>query len=507
MELNHDSCYRALRTRDSRFDGRFYTGVRTTGIYCRPICPARTPKQTNVDFYACAAAAEDAGFRPCRRCRPETAPGTPAWLGTSTTVTRALRLISEGALDHDGDIDRLADRLGVTARHLRRLFHEHLGASPVAIAQARRVHFAKTLLDSTGMPITELAFSSGFSSVRRFNSVFAKTFRRSPRETRERGTWVARSGSPQSLELRLSYREPFDYEALLSFLAARAIPGVESVRDGRYQRTVLIETDSGVIEVWKDAAGSRLVLRIPPSLSRHAFTIAEGVRRVFDLSADSRVIESQLGSDPLMRDLVKRFSGTRMPGAWDPFEVSVRAILGQQVSVKGATTLSGRLAQTYGVKLESESEEGSCSWLHPSPEKLIRIRGERIGLTRARAAALRALSHAVVEKQVCFDAAVDLDHVVASLQEVQGIGPWTAQYVAMRSFGEPDAFPSGDLVLRRVAQRLEPSLDSERKLLEYSDAWRPWRAYAAMFLWRAHVPEIRASQPAKSRARKRRTKL
>ena len=508
MELDHDACYRAVRARDARFDGRFYTGVRTTGIYCRPICPARTPKQANVDFYACAAAAEEAGFRACRRCRPETAPGTPAWLGTSTTVTRALRLIADGSLDHGGEIDRLAERLGVTARHLRRLFDEHLGASPVAIAQARRVHFAKTLLDSTSMPITEIAFSSGFASVRRFNTVFAKTFHRSPRETREKRAAIAVTEPPQSLELRLAYREPFDFEALLGFLAARAIPGVESVCNGRYRRTVAFEAESGVIEVWKEPMANHLVLRIPPALSRHAFAAAERVRRLFDLSADSSVIEAQLGSDPMLRDIVKRFSGTRVPGAWDPFEVSVRAILGQQVSVKGATTLAGRLAQTYGTKLVSEFDltDGTCEWLHPDPEKLLRARGERIGLTRARAAALRALSRAVIEERVRFDGVGDLDRAVASMLEVRGIGPWTAQYVAMRACGEPDAFPSGDLVLRRAAERLDPRLDSEKKLFERSNAWRPWRAYAALFLWRAHVPEVRASQSMKPRAQKERTR-
>lgn len=515
MELDHNTCYRAIRTRDARFDGRFFTGVHSTGIYCRPVCPARIPKQNNVDFYACAAAAEDAGFRPCRRCRPETAPGTPAWLGTSTTVTRALRLIADGALDHGGEIDQLADRLGVTARHLRRLFDRHLGASPVAIAQVRRVHFAKTLLDGTSMSITKIAYSSGFASVRRFNAVFAKTFRRSPREVREKRATPAGAGPANGLELRLCYREPFDYEALLAFLAARAIPGVEAVCNGHYRRTVSIEAEQGVIDVSQNLAAKHLILRLPPELSRHAMTIAERVRRLFDLLADSRVIEAQLSTDPLLRDIVKRFSGTRVPGAWDPFEISVRAILGQQVSVKGATTLSGRLAEAYGARLEVDreaadrtpdsqvgSEVGSeasdaCVWLHPGPRQLVRSRGERIGLTRARAAALRALSRAVIDGQVCFDGAGDLDTAVTKLLEVQGIGPWTAQYIAMRGCAEPDAFPSGDLVLRRVAQQLSQELNSETQLLDHAQAWRPWRAYAAMFLWRAHVPKLnkRPEQP------------
>lgn len=501
MQLDHDLCYRALRTRDPRFDGRFFTGVHSTGIYCRPICPARTPKQKNVDFYACASAAEDAGFRPCRRCRPEAAPGTPAWLGTSTTVTRAMRLISEGALDGGGEVDVLADRLGVSARHLRRLFDEHLGASPVAIAQARRVHFAKTMLDSTEIPITDIAYSSGFSSIRRFNAAFAKTFDRSPREVRERGAKTGGKTGPRSLELRLSYRKPYDFDALLAFLAVRAIPGVEHIDAGRYRRTASVDSEQGVIEVRHDQSQCQLVLQIPSSLSRHALWVAERVRRLFDLTADSRVIEEQLSSDPMLREVVKRFSGTRVPGAWDPFEISVRAILGQQVSVKGATTLSGRLAKAYGEPLDSGQEE--CSLLHPGPEKLVRARAERVGLTRARAAALRSISSAVLKQRVHFDSACALDEMVENLLEVQGVGPWTAQYIAMRACSEPDAFPSGDLILRRVAEHLDSSLDTEPKLIDRSNAWRPWRAYAAMMLWRAYVPKTwpRSQTPKKRNAK------
>ncbi len=496
--LDHHKCYRALRTRDARFDGRFFTGVRTTGIYCRPICPARMPKASNVTFYACAAAAEEAGFRPCKRCRPETAPGTPAWLGTSSTVSRALRLIAQGALDRDGRVEALADRLGVTSRHLRRLFDEHLGASPIAIAQARRVHFAKSLLERTRMPITQVAFASGFSSVRRFNTAFAKTFRQPPREVRSAGrgeapgSRVAKggrrspAGSPeQSLELRLAYREPYDYEALLGFLAARATPGVEAVEQGRYLRTVCFGDDTGTIEVARDPAAAQLMLRIPVTLAQHALTIAERTRRLFDLSADSRVIEDQLAADPLLRAAVRRFSGTRVPGSWDGFETAVRAVVGQQISVKGATTLSGRIAAVYG---EGVTPGGAgCERLAASPEALQRLRAERVGLTRARANTLRALARAVERGDLCFDAAAELDETLASLQALPGIGPWTSQYIAMRACGEPDAFPSGDLILRRVAGTLDPRLDRGSALEAHAERWRPWRAYAAMMLWRLYA--------------------
>ncbi len=499
--LDHGSCYRALRTRDARFDGRFYTGVHTTGIYCRPICPARTPKASNVDFYLCAAAAEEAGFRPCKRCRPETAPGTPAWLGTSSTVTRALRLIAQGALDQGGGVDDLGDRLGVTARHLRRLFDEHLGASPIAIAQARRVHFARSLLERSQMPITEVAFASGFSSVRQFNTAFSKTFQQAPREIR-RETPSATDAGEQVLELHLAYREPYDFEALLDFLALRATPGVEQVEDGRYRRTVKFDDEAGVIEVARDPRAARLLLRVPLPLSFHALEIAERTRRLFDLSADSRVIEEQLAADPLLRPWVRRFPGTRVPGSWDGFETAVRAVIGQQVSVKGATTLSGRVATAYGEALPGGDE--ACNRLSPTPASLVRLRGERVGLTRARATTLRALARAVERGEVELDEASGLDATLASLQSLPGIGPWSAQYIAMRACGEPDAFPSGDLVLRRVAAALEPALERRGALDEHAEAWRPWRAYAAMLLWRHHGATASAPPRTEKRARGRR---
>jgi AraC family transcriptional regulator of adaptative response / DNA-3-methyladenine glycosylase II len=497
VPLDPDICYRAVRSRDTRFDGRFFTAVLTTGIYCRPICPARLPARGNVRFYDCAAAAEEAGFRPCRRCRPETAPGTPAWSGTSATVTRALRLIAEGALDGPGQLDDLADRLGVTGRHLRRLFDTHLGASPIAVAQARRVHFAKMLLDNTPLPITEIAMSSGFSSVRRFNTVFSKTFGRSPREVRESRPARTPLRTKQGLELHLSFREPFDWRAMLEFLALRAIPGVEAIEEGHYRRILSMGSETGLIEVSRVRGRSQLELWISPSLSRYVLPIAERVRSAFDLAADSRIIEAQLSKDPLLREIVEQHPGTRVPGAWNPFEVAVRAILGQQVSVKGATTLSGRLVEAYGV--DSGSEDAGCRWLFPSAARLSRARLDRVGLTNARARALRALASAVNRGGLRFDGAGELDATIESLTSLPGIGPWTAHYIAMRSCGEPDAFPSGDLALRKVAKQLDPEIDDESKLLERATCWRPWRAYAAMFIWRYHATRSSAEPDAKVR--------
>ena len=480
--LDHETCYRALRTRDPRFDGRFFTGVHTTGIYCRPICPARTPRASHVDFYACAAAAEEAGFRPCKRCRPETAPGTPAWLGTSSTVTRALRLIGGGALDQGGHVDELAERLGVTARHLRRLFDEHLGASPIAVAQARRVHFAKTLLENSQLPITEVAFASGFASVRRFNTAFSKTFQQAPRDVRRSAAHKTDEAHATGLELHLAYREPFDYDALLGFLARRATPGVEEVKDGRYRRAAHFGRDVGVIEVARDPQVARLRLRISVALAPHALPIVERTRRLFDLSADSWVIEEQLARDPELRPVVQRFSGTRVPGAWDGFETAVRAVVGQQVSVKGATTLSGRMADAYGTPIDVG--DPALDRLSPTPEALAKLRAGRIGLTKTRAQTLRQLARSTADRILDFDGAASLEQTVEALGRQPGLGPWSAHYIAMRAFGEPDAFPAGDLVLRKMAARLDPELESQRALEKRSERWRPWRAYAAMMLWR-----------------------
>jgi len=496
MSLDHDICYGALEIRDPRFDGRFFTGVHTTGVYCRPICPARLPARKNVSFYACAAAAEEAGFRACRRCRPESSPGTPAWMGTSATVSRAMRLITEGALDHMHSVDQLADRLGVSARHLRRLFDAHLGASPVSIAQARRVHFAKRLLDTTTLPITEIAYSSGFSSIRRFNAVFSKTFDRSPQKVRERRPASLATRPEGGIELSLAYRAPFDWDAMLQFLALRAIPGVESIDAGHYRRCVSQGGKSGIIDVTMGKNPNHLSLRLPADLVGHALPIAERVRRLFDLCADSRIIEEHLARDPLLRPIVRRHPGTRVPGAWDPFEISVRAILGQQVSVKGATTLSGRLAEAYGQRIPTG--DGACSWIFPTPEKLARARCERIGLTRARAAALPALAKAVLRGDVLPDSAEGLEKTLERLLDVPGIGPWTAHYVAMRAYSEPNAFPAGDLALRKVAMDLNPSIDSERALAAHSQNWKPWRSYAAMFLWRAYAENLERERGSKS---------
>jgi len=475
MEISADVCYRALSSHDARFDGRFFTAVTSTGVYCRPVCPARVPLRRNCEFYPSAAAAEAAGFRPCLRCRPETSPGTPAWLGTSATVSRALRLIEAGALA-DGDIDTLAGRLGVGARQLRRLFETHLGAPPIAIEQTRRVHLAKKLLDETNLPITDIAFSAGFASVRRFNAAIHKVYGRSPRELR-RGR--RENGENGSLRLRLAYRPPFDWPRLLAFFHARATPGVELVDGDEYRRSVAIGAFRGVIAV-RPAAGNALELFVPRAAAPVVAALVERVRGVFDLGADPHEIGRQLGRDPLLRPLVRRRPGLRVPGGWDRFEIAVRAVLGQQVTVRGATTLAGRLARAYGAPLATA--EGGIDRLFPDPASLATADLSTIGLPRARAATITAVAAAALAGAPAFAAEPSLAEAVEELCGLPGVGEWTAHYFAMRALREPDAFPHGDLGLRRaLAANGRPAAPTA--VAERAEAWRPWRAYAALHLW------------------------
>ena len=470
MMLDEDICYRAAKSRDARFDGRFFTAVKTTGIYCRSICPARTPLRQNVRFFACAAAAEEAGFRPCRRCRPDAAPGTPAWNGPSATVSRAVRLIERGALD-EASVDELAARVGVGGRQLRRLFAEHLGTAPLLVGRSRRAHFARALLDATAWPMAQVAEEAGFRSLRRFNEVMLAVFQRTPSELRRRG-----GADGPAITLRLAYRPPYDWAALVSFLGARAIPGLEAVDARGYRRTV----ESGRIEVRPDR-GNALALTVTPFRRERSelLEIAGRVRRMFDLDADPLQIAAALSADPLLGLSVRVRPGLRIPGAWDPFETCVRATLGQQVSVRAATTFGGRLVEMFGAPIPSPAE--GLTRLFPTPERLASAALERIGLTRARAESIRCVARSA---QVLRQRPESLEGLVERLRTLPGVGPWTAHYLAMRAFGEVDAFPSGDLVLRKAAREPSPAALEQR-----STAWRPWRAYAAMHLWSsASVP-------------------
>lgn len=467
MELDANACYRALRTRDSRFDGRFFTAVRSTGIYCRPVCPARTPKRENCTFYPSAAAAQEAGYRPCLRCRPEVSPGLPATQGTAGTVTRALRMIAEGALDDENGVGQLAARLGIGERHLRRLFLDHLNATPVTVAQTQRVLLAKKLLSETRVPITEIAYASGFASLRRFNDAMRSVYGRPPREIRKTID-TPDAGAP--LRLQLAYRPPYDFDSLLAFLGARAVAGVESVEGGVYRRNL----PGGSIEVRQAANGNSLAVTIECQDCRELRANLERTRRLFDLDADSSEISRHLGEDPLLAPVVSRYPGLRVPGAWDGFELAVRAILGQQVSVPAARTLAGRIVERWGG-----------GTLFPLPAALAEADLTTVGVTGARARAIRGLAAAVASGAVAFGSAGDPQDLVARLTEFDGVGAWTAQYIAMRAFSEPDAFPASDLILRRAAGNL-----TARELEARSELWRPWRAYAAIYLWRLHGTAI-----------------
>lgn len=483
MELDPAVCERARLSRDARFDGRFFIAVVTTGVYCRPICPVRPPKAQNVRFMRSAAAAEEAGFRPCLRCRPEASPGTPAWLGTSASVSRALRLIGDGALD-EGSVEELAAKLGIGARHLHRLFLRHLGASPVAVAQTRRLHFAKKLLDETDLPMLDVALSSGFGSVRRFNSVVRATYDRSPSELRaaSKGRRVLAPRSGEGFRVRLPFRAPLDWDSLIDFLSLRAIPGVECVDADRYRRSIALDGAVGVLEVSPVPGEDCLSLCVRMPGSQSLLRVAERVRRTFDLGADPAEISGQLAQDPLMSQLVAARPGLRVPGCWDPFELAVRAILGQQVSVRVATTLAGRLVERFGRPLE-DARVGDPLRLFPTPEALCDADFRGIGLTRTREDTLRGLAEAVCGGELELDGGPDLDELVARLTRLPGIGAWTAHYVAMRGLGEPDAFPLGDLVLAKAAAGFCEAPLAAKALSARAEAWRPWRAYAAMHLW------------------------
>jgi AraC family transcriptional regulator of adaptative response / DNA-3-methyladenine glycosylase II len=448
--------------------------VITTGIYCRPTCPARTPLRKNVRYYACAAAAEAAGFRPCRRCRPETAPGTPSWLGTSATVSRAVRLIEAGALAEAG-VGALAGRLGLGERQLRRLFDEHLGASPQAMEASRRLRLARLLIDSTSLPMIEIAHQSGFGSVRQFNASMQASFGRTPSALR-RGQ-RAPDGSKR-VALRLAFRPPLDWTALLAFLVLRAVPGVEQVVDSHYRRALRGAAGVGVLEVALDESGRALRLSVPNELTAELPELVRRVRRLFDLDADPLAIGACLKGSALLARSVRAHPGLRVPGSWDPFEMAVRAVLGQQISVRGATTLCGRLVRQLGEHLDLPGELG---WAFPSPRRLAEADLSKVGLPRSRAESLRALGRAALENPKLFEPGRDLEEILERLQRLPGIGPWTAHYLAMRAFGEPDAFPSGDLGLRQAAGDATPA-----KLESLAEAWRPWRAYATLHLWTQH---------------------
>ena len=479
MDLDHDACYRALELRDARFDGRFFTAVKTTGTYCRPVCPARTPRPENVAFYPTAAAAQEAGFRPCLRCRPETAPDKGAWRGTSNTASRAIALIELGALD-EGSVDALAGRLGLGERQLRRLCRQHLGASPIAVAQTRRVLLAKQLIHETSLPMAEIAFAAGFGSIRRFNETFMALYGRAPCALRRRGGPEIPAGPGGEISLLLRYHLPYDWPGMLECLRLRAVPGIERVKESCYSRTIQLDDRQGMVSVRPDA-GNALRARIRfPKLSALPGIIAR-LRRVLDLAADPLPISAHLAKDPALAPLVAARPGLRVPGAWDGFELAIRAVLGQEISVTAAVRLAGRLVAGYGEPLAEPDHE--LTHVFPRPEVLARADLTTLGMPRRRAATLSAVAAAVVADPDALCASRGLDEAFRWLRSIPGVGERTAHCIAVGQLREPDALPDADAGLVRALAHLEGRRQSSRELVARAERWRPWRAYAAQHLW------------------------
>lgn len=512
-------------------DGRFFTAVTTTGVFCRPVCPAPAPKPAHCRYFRSAAAAQTAGFRPCLRCRPEAAPGTAAWRGSEATVSRALRLIEGGALDGDGNVEDLAAKLGIGARHLRRLFDLHLGATPRDVAILRRVLFAKQLLDETALPILAIAESAGFGSLRRFNATMKAVYGRPPtalraarpaqkarraaaasasRATRsDPGAGWSRGRAPGAasveaerspaqappLVLSLAYRAPFAWDALLAFLARRALPGVEQVENGTYRRTLRTAAGPAGIAVAHEPARERLRVEVRIASPGGLLELRERLRRLFDLDADPRAIDPVVARVAMLRADVRRRPGLRVPGACDGFETAVRAILGQQISVAGATTLAGRIAREFGEALPAPlAPTPGLERLFPTAERLAAAELERLGVIGARAVAIRGLAQAVVRDPGLVEPGAGLDAMLERWQALPGIGPWTAQLVAMRVLREPDALPASDLGLR---QAITPEGEAPRQAAEVErllEPGRPYRAYAAIRLW-SQGAELDAERP------------
>jgi AraC family transcriptional regulator of adaptative response / DNA-3-methyladenine glycosylase II len=478
MKLEFD-CYQALRARDPRFDGQFFVAVKTTGIYCRSVCPARTPLKKSCLFVETAAAAERAGFRPCLRCRPELAPGSPA-ISLEEALFTAIRT---RAIQGDS-VDDVAKHSGFSARQLRRLMVQSFGVTPVEIMQTERLLFAKKLLQETSLAMSDVALSAGFGSLRRFNALFHSRYAQAPTNLRRPGRPARQQGG--LLRLRLSYRPPLAWRELLEYLARRAVAGVESVslKEQTYARTVASGAESGWLEVRHSSVGPWLEVALPGELAEISWSILTRLRALFDLDANPAAVDSHLGTDPLLLSSVHKHPGLRVPGAWSTFELATRAVLGQQVSVAGASTLAARLAAKFGRPLNTPFPH--LHRLAPSAQDLARAGVNdiaAIGLPKARASALLALAKAAEGGGLSFGPATSIEQAVAALCKIPGIGEWTAQYVAMRALRFPDAFPAADLGVRKALAVAGQPLPTERQVLQRATAWRPWRAYATLHLW------------------------
>lgn len=503
-ELDPDACYRALAAHDERFDGVFFVGVRTTGIYCRPVCRARTPRRDRCVFFRRAVHAEKEGFRACFRCRPERAPGSSSVDAVSRLVDEALRRIDEGALN-DESVEALASSLGVTGRHLRRVMQDELGVGPAELAQSRRIALARELLLSTSLSITEIAFASGFASVRRFNAAYRASQRMTPSEVRRPTSKTSRKEA-SSLRIAIDVRPPFDVESAFAFLHARAVSGMESFAGDTYVRGAWLGGKTGLVAITPARDHAGLIIEVSPSLASSLMAVSTRVRRMFDADTDPTQISAHLSRDPLLALRVAKRPALRVMGAFDPFEWATRAILGQQVSVRAGLTLAARLVEMLGEPIRGElsldaPDLPTHAW--PTAERIASSSEQklcRIGLTGARARTLRALATAVASGSLVLGRVtrsatdVDVESIRRSLLAIPGIGPWTAEYIMMRSLSWPDAFPSGDLGLRRALGDVTAAACEAR-----ARHFRPWRAYAAAHLWMG-LSEMTGGQPVRTKA-------
>ncbi|HEX6197909.1 MAG TPA: AlkA N-terminal domain-containing protein [Jiangellaceae bacterium] len=473
--LDFDVCRRAAESRDARFDGIFFTGVHTTGIYCRPSCPAITPKRENVAFYRSAAEAQAAGLRACRRCRPDVAPGSPEWNIRADLAGRAMRLIIDGVVDREG-VAGLAGRLGYTERHVHRTLLAEVGASPIALARAQRAHTSRILLETTELPITEVAFAAGFASIRQFNDTIRVAFDRTPRELRARAHTKG-PPAPGVIELRLAYRRPADIAGVFQFLGTRAVPGVEEMDGGTYRRSLALPNGTGVAELTPADGYVQATLHLADL--RDLSAAVARCRRLFDLDSDSAGIDEALRDGPLAPHVAAQ-PGMRVPGAVSGDELAVRAVLGQQISVVAARNLAGRLTAEFGKPLDEPV--GGVTHTFPSAAVLAAVDPSEFPMPRARQRALHELTTRLAEGAVRLDPGADRDDTRRGLLDVPGIGPWTADYIRMRVLGDPDVFLASDLGVRKGMERLGLPADP-RHATEYAERWRPWRSYAQLHLW------------------------
>lgn len=474
-----DACYRALSARDGRFDGWFFTAVRTTGVYCRPSCPAITPKRGNVTFHPSAAAAQRAGYRACKRCRPDASPGSPEWNVRGDLVGRALRLIADGVVDREG-VPGLARRLGYSERQVHRALVAEIGAGPLALARSQRAQTARVLLETTDLPITDVAFAAGFSSVRQYNDTVRAIFTASPSALRAKRGHNS-PGAPNTLSLRLPYREPADLAWTLDFLGAHAVPGVESYADGVFTMTLRAPGGPAVVSIRRGDGAVLCTARL--TSPRDVVAVVARVRRLLDLDADPLAVDAALGHDPALEPLVLKRPGLRSPGSVDGFETAVRTIVGQQVSVAGARTVLGRIVADHG----ETAFDGEPWRLFPSAETLAEIDPTQLPIPRARGRSIIALAAATADGALTLDAGADRDELRAALLAMPGIGPWTADYLRMRIMSDPDVLLGNDLVVRRAADELGVKLTDGRP------DWSPWRSYATYHLWAHQIGDSWAS--------------